>query len=475
MVAPLLVDIFNASLKDGEVPVDWRRANVTPIYKKGAKSDPGNFRPVSLTSVCCKLMERLVKDKLIEHFLDNNLILPSQHGFLPSKSCATNLLEFFEVATQAVDNGDPFDIVFLDFAKAFDKVPVAALLVKLEALGVSGELLRWIETWLKDRVQRVVLNGEASSWEAVLSGMPQGSILGPVLFIVHINDIDLVLKMITLLRKFADDTKLGQVVGTVEQVQRLQQALDALITWADQWGMEFNIKKCKVMHMGHNNPKNNYNMKGQVLESTKEEKDIGVMISEDLRPSAQVAKAAKTAAAILSQLTRAFHYRDRHVFVRLYKQYVLPHLEFSSVVWSPWTAADRATLEKVQIRMIKMVTGLKGQTYEERLAELGMFSLEERRHQADMIQVYKIVHGHDHVDGSHWFRHVSGDIHMTRSAGDSLNLVQSRSRLDLRRNFFSQRVVDLWNRVPPSIKRAPNTASFKINYRTFRRNMVLDV
>ncbi len=474
VVSPILAEIFNTSLNDGTVPEDWRSANVTPIYKKGAKSDPGNYRPVSLTSVSCKLMERLVKDKLMDHFLSNNLILPSQHGFMPSKSCATNLLEFFEVATKAVDDGDPFDIVFLDFAKAFDKVPVASLLAKLEALGVTGHLLRWIKNWLRDRVQRVVLNGEASSWEAVLSGMPQGSILGPVLFVVHINDVDQVLKMIDILGKFADDTKLGQTVGTAEQVQLLQRALDELIKWADLWGMEFNVKKCKVMHLGHNNPENKYLMKGQVLEITKEERDIGVMIRDDLKPAAQCAKAAKTGAAVLSQLARAFHYRDRHIFVRLYKQYVLPHWEFSSVAWSPWTVADRDILEKVQIRAVKMVTGLEGQTYEERLAELGMFSLAERRHQADMIQVFKIVHGYDHVDSAHWFKHVSGDIHSTRATRDSLNLAQSRSRLDLRRNFFSQRVVEHWNRVPPLIKRAKNIASFKREYRQFRRSMVLD-
>ena len=161
--------------------------------------------------------------------------------------------------------------------------------------------------------------------------------------------------------------------------------------------------------------------------------------------------------------------------MRLYKQYVLPHLEFSSVAWSPWTVADRDILEKVQIRAVKMVTGLKGTTYEERLAELGLFGLEERHHQTDMIQVYKIVHGHDNVDSNQWFRHVSGELHRTRATTDSLNLAQSRSRLDLRRNFFSQRVVDHWNRVPPLLKRARNIACFKRDYRKFRRNMVLDV
>ncbi len=265
-VSPVLAKIFNASLDSGQVPDDWRKANVTPIFKKGSKADPGNYRPVSLTSVCCKLLERLIKDSLVEHLLKNNLILPSQHGFMPNKSCTTNLLEFFEIVTEAVDEGSPFDIIFLDFAKAFDKVPVAPLLAKLQALGVEGQLLCWIKEWLSNRRQRVVLNGQASDWADVTSGVPQGSILGPLLFVIYINDIDLVIDMIELLKKFADDTKLGQRVATAEQRSKMQEALDNVVKWADTWGMKFNVKKCKVMHVGHNNPRQQYQMEGQLLE-----------------------------------------------------------------------------------------------------------------------------------------------------------------------------------------------------------------
>jgi hypothetical protein len=143
-------------------------------------------------------------------------------------------------------------------------------------------------------------------------------------------------------------------VRTEKDREELQEALDQLCTWADRWGMVFNVGKCKVMHMGHQNPAFNYTMKGQVLEETMEEKDIGVMVTSNLKPTAQCARAAKTAQTVLGQISRTFHYRDRHIFLRLYKQYVRPHLEFSTPAWAPWTEADRNCLEKVQQRAIKM-------------------------------------------------------------------------------------------------------------------------
>jgi hypothetical protein len=286
VVSSPLATIFNKTLEEGRVPDDWKVANVTPICKKGKKADPGNYRPVSLTSVSCKLLESIIKDELMTHFESNKLINNSQHGFIPSRSCTTNLLEFFEVATEILDGNEPFDIIFLDFAKAFDKVPRRPLLAKLRAMGIEGLLLAWIEDWLTGRKQRVVLNGETSDWADVESGVPQGSILGPVLFVVEINDLDLVVQFINIVRKFADDTKLGQKASTQEQRDRLQAALDALSAWADTWGMSFNVKKCKVMHLGHNNLKQDYWMAGQKLETTDEERDIGITVTDNLKPSA---------------------------------------------------------------------------------------------------------------------------------------------------------------------------------------------
>ena len=194
-------------MEEGSVPEDWRVANVTPIFKKGAKGDPGNYRPVSLTSVPCRIMEACLKDNIVDHLSRNKLIKDSQHGFMKKKSCTTNLLHFLEVMTTAHEQQKPMDVVYLDFAKAFDKVPHRRLVEKLKAHSLGGQVLSWIKSWLADLKQRVVPNGQASDWERVQSGVPLGSVLGPLAFVVFINDLDEETEGITITNKFADDTK----------------------------------------------------------------------------------------------------------------------------------------------------------------------------------------------------------------------------------------------------------------------------
>ena len=209
-------------------------------------------------------------------------------------------------------------------------------------------------------------------------------------------------------------------------------------------------------------------MGGQVLGTTSEERDIGVIVSDTLKPTAQCQKAARTAQAVLGQISRAFHFRDRHVFMRLYAQYVRPHLEFSTQAWSPWTEADKAVLEKVQRKAVGMVSGLVSREYEERLEELNMESLEERRHQADMHMVHKIMREEGGLHHSTWFEKASEQVRVTRVAADNLNVRVKNGRLELRRNFFSVRVATLWNNVPPLIKRAASAHAFKQQYKRFR-------
>ena len=243
ILAPALTLIFNKSMSEGEVPADWKQANVTPIFKKGTKADPGNYRPVSLTSIPCRVMEACIRDKIVRHLEENELINPSQHGFMRRKSCTTNLLEFLEKVTSEVDQGNALDIVYLDFSKAFDKVPHRRLLEKIRAHSVGGQVLRWIQKWLNGRTQRTVLNGEFSPWQEVLSGVPQGSVLGPLAFVVFINDIDEVAGKISIMNKFADDTKCGHVIKDDKDRDTLQGCLDKLVQWTMTWGMDFNVKK----------------------------------------------------------------------------------------------------------------------------------------------------------------------------------------------------------------------------------------
>jgi ribonuclease P/MRP protein subunit RPP40 len=343
-------------------------------------------------------------------------------------------------------------------------------MAQLRAHGVGGKVLMWIGKWLGERRQKVVLNGASSSWENVLSGVPQGSVLEPILSLLFINNIDAMVHLSTIINKFPDNTKLGQVVRSQADSRLLQSCLNKMEEWADTWGMSFNVNKCKVMHIGPGNPCYQYSMGGIRLGITKEERDIGVTVSSNLKPGAQCSKAAGTEAGVLGQISNAFHYRDRYTFVSLYKQYVRPHLEFVVQAWNPWTQQDKDILEKVHRRVVAIVSGLRGVTYEERLEELEMTTLEERRHRADMLHVFMILTEKDNVDKSTWFKMASEGTVRTMQAKGTLNLVKPRTRLEVRSNFFSIRVVEEWNKVPEKIKLARSVGQFKCLYNQHRGN-----
>ena len=208
--------IFNRSLEKSEIPNDWKIGHVVPIFKKGNKSEVGNYRPVSLTSVVCKLLERIIKNRITEHLNKYNLISNSQHGFREGRSCLTNLLESLDFITNEIDQGRAVDVISLDFAKAFDKVAHRRLGYKLQMHGISGKVLNWISEWLRNRKQRVILNGVKSHWADVKSGVPQGTVLGPVLFNIYINDLEAKLSTRSKVVKFADDTKIMRGIRDVE-------------------------------------------------------------------------------------------------------------------------------------------------------------------------------------------------------------------------------------------------------------------
>lgn len=403
-----------------------------------------------------------MKDEILDFLLRHNLLNNTQHGFLPNKSCTTNLLQFMEKITDLFDNSIPVDVIYLDFSKAFDKVPHKRLLAKMKSLGIKGRLLTWTEAWLTNRKQRTVLNGTCSNWSSVISGVPQGSVLGPLLFVIFINDIDNCTKNISIMLKFADDTKLGNVATDQADVERLQKTIDELLVWADTWCMSFNTAKCKVLHLGRNNEKHVYNMNGIDLQAVETERDIGVLMSSNLKPSLQCTQAANRASAILTQISRAFMYRDRRTFLNLYKQFVRCHLEFAVPAWSPWLVQDIEVLEKVQRRAVNMVVGLNSRTYEDKLSELKLTSLSERRKKFDLLQTYKILNGFDRVSTDIWFKTVGeNNNRLTRITSYSKNLVAVRSRTDIRKNFFSNRVVNLWNSLPIDIKDSRTIKIFK--------------
>ena len=475
MSVPLAL-VFTRSLEEGVVPEDWRKANVTPIFKAGSKLSPGNYRPVSLTSIACKVMESIIRDNIVDHLKHNHLIHASQHGFMSSMSCQTNLIEYLDVLTKLIDAGQAVDVLYLDFAKAFDKVPHQRLLQKLRAHGITGKVNSWIECWLSGRQQRVVINGKSSEWAPVTSGVPQGSVLGPTCFIIFINDIDEVVDIVNgFVFKFADDTKYGRTVISEADRELMQEGIDRLLEWAERWQMEFNRKKCKVLHFGHNNPRFSYTLGGYapggvVLENVDVEKDIGVMIHESLKPSQQCYKAAAKGNQILGQINKSFHYRDKDTWIPLYKTYVRHHLEFSCQAWSPWLKKDIEMLEKVQMKAVARVVGLKGKTYEEKLKEVNLLSLHDRRKRGDLIQVWKKLHGQSIMNDSiHQF--ASTNPRFTRCTNKPFNLAKQYGRLDIRKNFYSVRVVEEWNKLPTSIQKADTLDQFKKGYDKFVHNI----
>ena len=294
------------------------------------------------------------------------------------------MLCFLEEITKWIDVGSPVDIIYLDFQKAFDKVPHQRLLLKFKAHGIGDSITDWIEQWLTDRRQRVVVDGEVSNWKSVLSGVPQGSVLGPILFLIYINDLDDSITNNVL--KFADDTKLFRKVNTDGDKQHLQNDLDRLVKWSEKWQMLFNFGKCKCLHTRHRIFNVNYKMGDTVLGTTVKEKDLGVTISADMKVSEQCGIAASKGNQILGLIRRNITYKGKKLIIPLYKAIVRPHLEYCIQAWRPYRKKDIDTLERIQRRATKMIPELRDLSYEERLKECGLTTLETRRLRGDQIE-----------------------------------------------------------------------------------------
>ena len=449
-----LCQIFNRSLETGEVPLDMRSANVSPIHKKGPLTDRGNFRPISLTSVPGKLLESLVKDKIVEHLDRHNLLGGSQHGFRSGRSTVTNLLEFYHHMFVTLDRSRAVDILYLDFRKAFDKVPHRRLLSKVRALGIVDEVATWVENWLVDRRQRVVVNGVPSGWTAVTSGVPQGSVLGPLLFLIYINDLDE--GIISRVSKFADDTKLGIDAADPALVECLRLDLVRIGEWSEKWQMPFNTDKCHIMHVGSRNFNEGYSLLGRPVKVVPQEVDLGVIVTEEFRFSAQCIRAERKAQKILGYVKRVFHYRNKTTVLTLYNSMVRPLLEYAAQFWSPNMQADIKRLERVQERATKLVPSIRFKGYQRRLRDLKLFTLEQRRLRGQLIETFKYLRGFNSADAGELFTLSNNP---TRNHG--YKVVPPRFNTVRLRDFPTVRICNVWNALPERVVTANSVETFK--------------
>lgn len=452
--------LFRLSLSRAEVPLDWKKAHVCPIFKKGSVKLAENYRPVSLTSQLCKVMESIIRDHIVS-FLENEQIIDmNQHGFRVGRSCKTNLLETLEDWTKEVNENRRVDCVYLDYQKAFDTVPHKRLLLKLEAIGVRGVLVKWIEAFLVDRIQRVIVEGELSDWTNVLSGVPQGSVLGPTLFLIYINDLSDAIK--STVKLFADDTKVYRTIKASEDIQVLQDDLCKMCKWAEVWQMQFNIEKCKTMHINGNEEHANYYMVTSDntrvnLQVVNEEKDLGIKISNDLKSSRQCSSVIGSATGSMRKLHNTFKHMNTEIFKKVYPSYVRSHLETSVQVWSPHLLGEIDRIEKVQRRATKSVRELRRFPYEERLKKLKLYTLSKRRLRGDLIEVFRIVKGFSALKVEDFFQFAR--VRDTR--GHRFKLYKKGPNCTVRQAFFSQRIVNEWNNLPECVVNADSVNMFK--------------
>ena len=349
--------IFNKSYQTGQVPDDWLKANVVPVFKKGNKTDPVNYRPISLTCTCCKLMEHVVTSNIMRHATKNDILYPLQYGFRSGRSCETQLTGFISDLHNNLQQGRQTDVIVLDMAKAFDKVGHQRLIRKLKFYGIRGLTSQWIHSFLSNRTQSVVLDGSSSYTADVISGVPQGSVLGPCLFLYFINDLPTALT--SKGRLFADDTLVYLSVQSEEDARCLQVDLDRIADWGNRWMMEFNPTKCQVLRVARSRQVVNhqYSLCGKNLEICSSAKYLGITISSDLRWNKQVDEVCAKANRTLAFLRRNLRIKSPKLKTMAYFTLVRPIIEYAVPVWDPYTQRNIYKIEMVQRRAARFVCG----------------------------------------------------------------------------------------------------------------------
>ena len=435
--------LFNLSLQTGKLPWQWKCSNITPIFKKGSKNSPQNYRPIALTSVICRVFEKIIHTNILNHLLSNNLLSINQHGFLPRRSTITQLLSAFNDWTQHFSNNKPVHVVYTDLSKAFDKVSHQKLLEIVKSYGIRGEVYLWIENFLCGRVQHVVIQQSRSEALKVLSGVPQGSVLGPLLFLMFIDDLAKLSSNDSKICLFADDAKIYSSNQT-----NLQHTLDNVTSFFDSRQLSLATDKCEQITFAKHYQPSSLTIGSTSLNNTKLIKDLGVFITSDLKWQHHIHLIKTRAMQKCYQILRSFNSKNIWILLKSFLTFVRPVLEYASVIWSPNLIKDINALEAVQkyyTRRICRRCNLPFSSYSDRLHMLNLCSLEYRRLQTDLIMAFKITHNLVDIEADLFKLYCSP--YPTRRHNYCLFVPKQTSKT--RSSFFAERITKIWNKLPP--------------------------
>ena len=451
----LLSSIMRSTMDSGNIPSILKTAYVTPIHKGESRSDPANFRPVSLTSHLVKTLERLIRKQLVSHLERNKLMDETQHGSRAGRSTLSQLLEHQDQILKELEEGNNVDAVYLDFSKAFDKCDHGILLHKIKKLKIKGKLGRWIADFLQGRKQAVIVDRVKSKWSEIISGIPQGSVLGPILFLIYISDIGEDLNVDTLV--YVDDTKVKQRVNSEEDIECLQKELQKLDNWAKENNMKFNGKKFQVVRYGQNEELKNSteyfagNFE-EIIERFETIRDLGVQLSDDASFDEQVEKVVKKARQKSGWIFRTFYCRRPAFLKQMFKSLVQPHIDYCSQLWMPLEGVNMDKIEKVLRDFSKRVPGLRDLGYWERLKTMGMNSEQRRLERYKIIYVWKAMEGLVPNCGLKWT-----NIEERRGRVCEVpKLKGSKEVQKCRKQSFQMSGPKLWNSLPKNVRNLKN-------------------
>ena len=383
-------------LDHGYIPPSLKRSLISPIHKGDSRAIPANYRPIALTSHLIKVFEKILRTHIVHFMNKHNLFNKHQHGFRAGRSCLSQLLEHFDQILDILEEGANVDVVYLDFAKAFDKLDFKIVMKKISELGIEGNVYNWIQSFLKDRVQQVTIKRIKSDPMPVISGVPQGSVIGPLLFLILISDIDEEI-VEAFVKSFADDTRAAKSILSRDDVVTLQSELNKIYSWADNNNMKLNDSKFEVIRYGQDQDikaETKYKSpSGDTIEIKETVKDLGVLLSDNCSFRKHIETTIAKARNMISWIFRTFKTRKPEPMLILFKMLVLPILEYCSVLWSPQDVGSIQKLDEIQRSFIRKISNDADSDYWKRLKQFKLYSLERRRERYRIMYVWKVLEG----------------------------------------------------------------------------------